>query len=159
MDSTLSTGTERPNLPVVGSVTSVEFTTRALRCSPAPSILISPSGPRTTPGTRGRVSVTVAGREGSNFTSWGVKVVAVEEVCSPSTLALACTSTFSTLSSFGVIVNSISAVVAVESHDTDCARGSKPFFDTVSSYSPAAMRSEEHTSELQSLAYLVCRLL
>src|SRR3989441_8323660 len=26
-------------------------------------------------------------------------------------------------------------------------------------YTPATMRSEEHTSELQSLAYLVCRLL
>src|SRR5687767_15355876 len=29
----------------------------------------------------------------------------------------------------------------------------------VSQWSPANVRSEEHTSELQSLAYLVCRLL
>src|SRR5258708_2941614 len=144
MDSTLSTGTERPNLPVVGSVTSVEFTTRALRCSPAPSILISPSGPRTTPGTRGRVSVTVAGREGRDFTSWGFKVVAVEEVCSPSTLALACTSTFSTLSILGIIVNSISAVVAVESHDTDCA-GFEPLAQSVSCDSTATTAEIEFT--------------
>src|SRR5713226_7688514 len=61
MDSTLSTGTDMANRPVVGSVTSAEFTTRALRCSPLPSILSSPSEPRTIPGTRGSVSVTVAG--------------------------------------------------------------------------------------------------
>src|SRR5205823_8715250 len=32
-------------------------------------------------------------------------------------------------------------------------------FTASSSSAPAAQRSEEHTSELQSLAYLVCRLL
>src|SRR5687767_15175693 len=32
-------------------------------------------------------------------------------------------------------------------------------FDTCRRYMAAAIRSEEHTSELQSLAYLVCRLL
>src|SRR5260370_16546534 len=84
MDSTLSTGTERPNRPVVGSVTSIEFTTRALRCSPAPSILISPSGPRTTPGTRGRASVTVPAPQGRDFTSLGVTVGAAQQDCSPS---------------------------------------------------------------------------
>src|SRR2546425_1949993 len=38
-----------------------------------------------------------------------------------------------------------------------CTRGTttRPFADV----SSGAMRSEEHTSELQSLAYLVCRLL
>src|SRR2546425_2445353 len=32
-------------------------------------------------------------------------------------------------------------------------------FEPVDDEDPAALRSEEHTSELQSLAYLVCRLL
>src|SRR2546425_6657272 len=41
-----------------------------------------------------------------------------------------------------------------------CTSGSdKPWTDTGARYSPPGTRSEEHTSELQSLAYLVCRLL
>src|SRR5687767_15431862 len=41
--------------------------------------------------------------------------------------------------------------------DDDCCRGTRTF--RIRTRRPRAERSEEHTSELQSLAYLVCRLL
>src|SRR2546423_8386983 len=44
-------------------------------------------------------------------------------------------------------------------HWVDSASRSLPTYRAASSMRPGTSRSEEHTSELQSLAYLVCRLL
>src|SRR2546426_6538017 len=41
----------------------------------------------------------------------------------------------------------------------DCAPAPVPASDLVANFPPKAMRSEEHTSELQSPCNLVCRLL
>src|SRR3989441_2175689 len=43
--------------------------------------------------------------------------------------------------------------------DTDLARADEAFLTGTSEVGVEHARSEEHTSELQSLAYLVCRLL
>ena len=67
MVSTLSIGMVNPNWPVAGSVTSAEFTIMALRCSPLAEIMSPPPGSRTTPGSMGRASATVAGRLGSSL--------------------------------------------------------------------------------------------
>ena len=72
-------GTVRPNWPVAGSVTSAELTMSALRCSPEAEIRRSPEGERTTPGTSGRTSETVAGRPGRSRTVAEAIWVGVEE--------------------------------------------------------------------------------
>src|ERR1035441_7835365 len=71
MASTLSMGTVRPNWPVAGSVTSVEFTTMAERCSGPAEIERAPPGSRRTPGMSGRASATLAGRGGGRVVGWG----------------------------------------------------------------------------------------
>ncbi len=65
---TLSTGTLAPKPPVAGSVTSAWFTSMALRCSPDAVDSQAAVGARTMPGSSGRPSLTVAGREGRSFT-------------------------------------------------------------------------------------------
>src|SRR3712207_6989715 len=55
----------------------------------------------------------------------------------------------------------VGAVAQLEERHTGSveARGSSPLSSTSSSATHAVGRSEEHTSELQSRQYLVCRLL
>ena len=71
-----------PNCPVAGSVTSAEFTIRALRFSGLSEMRNAPPGSRTTPGTSGRASATVAGRLGISLASWPDTEVAGDDPCS-----------------------------------------------------------------------------
>ena len=71
-----------PNWPVAGSVTSAEFTMRALRFSGLSEMRNAPPGSRTTPGISGSASATVAGRLGISLASWPDTDVDGEEPCS-----------------------------------------------------------------------------
>src|SRR2546423_9562467 len=65
--------------------------------------------------------------------------------------------------SFSIPIEKLTVVTGVSgsgksslAFDTIYAEGQRRYVESLSAY---ARRSEEHTSELQSLAYLVCRLL
>src|SRR2546422_1985571 len=72
------------------------------------------------------------------------------------TAALACPSTFSWPMVFELMVRVVVLVTSCQPGDTTYQSGSA---DESTSLSSPSVRSEEHTSELQSRLHLVCRLL
>src|SRR2546425_8724816 len=64
----------------------------------------------------------------------------------------------STLFPYTTLFRSLQAALSAHHHHDRCGRGRVPHPDAALDVLLPA-RSEEHTSELQSLAYLVCRLL